>query len=131
MIDFCDLEIAGEITKDLNNYYAADKVFKFYGFHNGNPWNTSVQFRTNTVDRDTFGLKTGFTATYHFTIKGKFDFDGMKAVVERPGIWSVAVNGTEVKPEAGKWWLDRSLGVFKIGSLVRQGIILSLSKSHP
>jgi hypothetical protein len=121
MIDFCDLEIAGELTKDLNNYDAADKVFKSYGFHNGNPWNTSVQFRTNTVDRDTFGLKTGFTATYHFTVKGMFDFDGMKAVVERPGIWIVAVNGTEVKPEAGEWWLDRSLGVFKIGSLVRSG----------
>ena len=42
MIDFCDLELGGEITKDLNNFYAADKVFKYYGFNNGNPWNTSV-----------------------------------------------------------------------------------------
>ena len=58
-------------------------------FNNGNPWNTSVQFRTNTVDRDTFGVNTGFTATYHFTIKGKFDFAAMKAVVERPGMWTV------------------------------------------
>ena len=76
MIDFCDLELGGEITKDLNNFYAADKVFRYYGFNNGNPWNTSVQFRTNTVDRDTFGVNTGFTATYHFTVKGKFDFTG-------------------------------------------------------
>ena len=121
MIDFCDLEIGKEVTRDLNNYYAADKVFKYYGFHNGNPWNTSVQFRTNTVDRDTFGVNTGFTATYHFTVKGKFDYASMKAVVERPAMWTVAVNGTEVKPEEGKWWLDRSFSVFKIGSLVRTG----------
>ena len=85
MIDFCDLELGDEITKDLNNIDAADKVFRHYGFQNGNPWNTSVQFRTNTVDRDTFGVNTGFTATYHFTVKGKFDLLHMKAVVERTG----------------------------------------------
>jgi hypothetical protein len=121
MIDFCDLELGNETFKDLNNYYAADKVFRHYGFSNGNPWNTSVQFKRNTVSRDTFGVNTGFKVTYHFTIKGKFDFESMKAVVERPGMWTVSVNGTEVKPEAGKWWLDRSLSVFSIGKLVRTG----------
>jgi len=121
MIDFCDLEIGKEIIKDLNNYDAADKVYKYYGFHNGNPWNTSVQFRTNTVDRDTFGVNTGFNATYHFTVKGKFDYTNIKAVIERPGMWTVSVNGTDVKPEDGKWWLDRSLSIFKIGNLVRTG----------
>ncbi len=121
MIDFCDLELGNETVKDLNNFNAADKVFKYYGFHNGNPWNTSVQFKRNIVSRDTFGVKTGFKATYHFTIKGKFDFGSVKAVVERPSMWTVAVNGTEVRPEDGKWWLDRSLSVFNIGKLVRTG----------
>jgi hypothetical protein len=120
-IDFCDLELGGEKTKDLNNFYAADKVFKYYGFRNGNPWNTSVQFRTNIVDRDTFDINTGFTVTYHFTVKGKFDFSSMKAAVERPAIWTVLINGSQVKPEAGKWWLDRSIGVFSIGNLVKPG----------
>ena len=131
MIDFCDLELANEITKDLNNYDAADKVYKYYGFHNGNPWNTSVQFKTNTVDRDTFGVNTGFKATYHFTVKGRFNFEGMKAVVERPGMWSISVNGTEVTPEAGKWWLDRSLSVINIGSLVKTGDNTITLKASP
>jgi hypothetical protein len=121
MIDFCDIEVGKETTKDLNTYYAADKVFRYYGFKNGNPWNTSVQFKKNIVDRDTFGLSTGFNATYHFQIKGKTDFAAFKAVVERPGLWSVSVNGTEVKPEAGKWWLDRSFGIFNIGSSLKTG----------
>ncbi len=121
MLDFCDLEVGNEITKDLNTYYAADKVFKYYGFKNGNPWNTSVQFRKNIVDRDTFGLKTGFTATYHFQVMGNFDFSKFQAVVERAGLWKIVVNGTEVKPENGKWWLDRSFCVFEIGSLIKQG----------
>ena len=32
LIDFCDLELDGEITKDLNIFDAADKVFRHYGF---------------------------------------------------------------------------------------------------
>lgn len=121
MIDFCDIEVGNEVTKDLHTFYAADKVFKYYGFKNGNPWNTSVQFRRNIVDRDTFGVNTGFSATYHFNVKGKFDITNMKAVVERPELWKVFINGAEVKPEPDKWWLDRSFKIFSIGSLVRTG----------
>ena len=131
MIDFCDVEVGNENTKDLNTYYAADKVFKYYGFKNGNPWNTSVQFRRNIVDRDTFGPATGFSATYHFSLKGKFDFSKIKAVVERPYLWSVAVNGIHVKPENGKWWLDRSFGVFNIGLAVRPGDNTLTLKASP
>ncbi|MGD0340183.1 MAG: glycosyl hydrolase [Bacteroidales bacterium] len=120
-IEFCDLTVGGESTPDMHTYNAADKVYKYYGFRNGNPWNTSVQFKTRTVDRDTFGVKTGFTATYHFTIREKSDCSTFKAVVERPWLWRVSVNGTEIKPEAGKWWLDRDFAVFSIGRLVKKG----------
>ena len=121
LIDFCDIEVGNENTKDLNTYYAADKVFRYYGFKNGNPWNTSVQFRKNIVERDTFGLATGFKATYHFQVKGKFDFSSVKAVIERTGLWTVSVNGNELKPEPGEWWLDRSFGVFNIGKFIKTG----------
>ena len=121
MIDFCDIEVGNEVTRDLNTYYAADKIFRYYGFKNGNPWNTSVQFRKNITSRDTFGLKTGFTATYHFSIKSNIDFSAFKAVVERPGLWGVSINGIAVKPEEGKWWLDRSFGVYKIGQVLKAG----------
>lgn len=131
MIDFCDIEVGGENLKDLNTYYAADKVFKYYGFKNGNPWNTSVQFKMNIVDRDTFGIKTGFTASYHFPVKGKFDLSSIRAVVERPGLWTVSVNGTEIRPEAGKWWLDRSFGVFSIGSFLKTGDNIISLKAMP
>jgi hypothetical protein len=120
-IEFCDLLLGDELTKDLHTYYAADKVYKYYGFKNGNPWNTSVQFKTRTVDRDTFGTNTGFTATYHFNIKNSFDFSTLKAVVERASLWSISLNGTEIKPEAGKWWLDREFNIFNIGALAKKG----------
>jgi hypothetical protein len=131
MIDFCDLLVGNENTKDLNTYYAADKVYKLYGFKNGNPWSTSVQFRTNIVDRDTFGLNTGFSATYHFTINGKFNLSKIKAVVERTNLWTVSVNGIEVKPENGEWWLDRSFGVFNIGKVIKSGNNTITLKTSP
>jgi len=120
-IEFCDLQIGDEVIKDIHNYDAANKVYKYYGFENGNPWNHSVQFRTNIVDLDKFDANTGFTATYHFNIKGSVDFEGMKAVVERPYLWNVLVNGKEVKAEEGQWWLDRELGIFEIEKLVKKG----------
>lgn len=130
MLDFCDLELAGETVKDIHTMIAADKVFRHYGF-NGNPWNTSVQFKKRTVDRDTFGINTGFSATYRFNIKGKFDFSSMRAVVERASIWEVAINGTIVMPEDKKWWLDRSFSVFEIGKYVNTGENTITLKASP
>jgi hypothetical protein len=120
-LDFCDITIGGETTRNQHVYNADEQVFKYFGFVNGNPWNHSVQYRTNLVDRDTFGINSGFIATYYFTVKGKFDFSSFKAVVERPWLRTVTINGTEVKPEEGKWWLDRAFGVFNIADMVREG----------
>ncbi|MCX6261392.1 MAG: glycosyl hydrolase [Bacteroidia bacterium] len=130
-IEFCDLLLCDELTKDLHTYYATDKVYKYYGFKNGNPWSTSVQFKTRTVDRDTFGTNTGFTATYHFNIKNSFDFSTLKAVVERASLWSIFFNGTEIKPEAGKWWLDREFNIFNIGALAKKGDNTITLKANP
>ena len=131
MIDFCDIDLGNVNVKDLHTFNAADTIFKHHGFKNGNPWNTSVQFKTNIIDRDTFGLSTGFTASYHFIIRDKFDVKNLKAVIERPWLWTVMVNGTEVKPEKEEWWLDRSLRVFRIGELVKQGKNTITLKTSP
>jgi len=131
MIDFCDIDFGDGPVTDLHTFDAADTVFKHFGFRNGNPWNTSVQFKTNIVDRDTFGINTGFTATYRFNIRDKFDLSDLKAVVERPWIWKVAVNGNDIQPEPGLWWLDRSMRVFRIGNFIKQGINTLTLQSSP
>jgi hypothetical protein len=131
MIDFCDVRIGDTVLKDKHVYYAADTVFRHFGFKDGNPWNTSVQFRRNIVDRDTFSRGSGFSVTYHFTIDGGLDTKNIKAVVERAASWRITVNGQTVQPEEGKWWLDRSFGVLKISGYVRTGennITLSTDK---
>ena len=120
MMDFCDLALDGKITRDMNVLNAADQVYKQYGFENGNPsgW---VQYNNNLMSRDTFGANTGFTAIYRFVTDGEFDFSAMKAVVERPGLWSVQINGNKVENTSGKWWVDRNFGVYDIGDYVKSG----------
>jgi hypothetical protein len=109
------------LLKDSHVYYAADTVFKHFGFRDGNPWNTSVQFRRNIVDRDTFARGQGFSVTYHFTIDGNVDVKGLEGVVERAGAYVITVNGKVVKPGPGQWWLDKNFGVLKIAGYVRNG----------
>ena len=120
-IDFCDLQLNTEIFRDLHVYDAADKAYKHHGFNDGNPWNTAVQYKEDIVRRDTF-TTGGFKAVYRFTVVGDFDMSDMQAAVERPYLYKVTINGKEVKPEAGKWFLDRDIGVFAIGSAVKKGV---------
>ena len=128
-VDFCDLQIDNETFKDLHVFDAADKAFKHHGFSDGNPWNTSIQYKNNIVCRDTFNTG-GFKAIYHFTIAGDFDRNDMKVAVERPYLYKVTLNGQEIKPEQGKWFLDRDVSVFTIGDIAKKGVndlILELS----
>ncbi len=120
-IDFCDIQLGTSLLRDLHVYHAADTVFKFHGFANGNPWNTSVQFKTNILDRDTFQTGTGFAATYHFQVDDGVDLNGLQAVVERPHVWKVSLNGKPLSPIPGQWWLDKSFAVFDLTGAVRAG----------
>ncbi|HKO82705.1 MAG TPA: hypothetical protein VJU78_20000, partial [Chitinophagaceae bacterium] len=121
MIDFCDVKIGNAFLKDKHVYNAADTVFKHHGFKNGNPWNTSVQFGSSTLDRNKFTAGSGFTAMYHFTINDSVDFKSFRAVVERPSLLKISVNGNNVQPEPGKWWLEKTFGVFEVGKYLRKG----------
>ena len=133
-IDFCDLQTGAESLRDMHVFDAADQAFKQHGFSDGNPWNTSVQYKDNIIRRDTF--KTGgFKAIYRFTVAGDFDMSNMQAAVERPHLYKVTLNGKEINPVPGKWFLDREIGVFAIGGAVRKGanelsIELSPMKIH-
>lgn len=128
-IDFCDLTLDNETFKDIHLFPAADMVFKRHGFRDGNPWNTSVQFRNSTLARDTF-TTGGFTADYKFTINENFDVSNLKAVVERASLYTVRINGEKVIADDGKWWLDPEMNVIPIGKHVKTGEnIISLELS--
>ena len=119
-IDFCDLRLGNEIFSDQYTFDASDKLFKYHEFTSGNPWNSAVQYKDYIVRRDTFNTGGG-KITYRFSVAGDFDMSGMQAVVERPHLYKITLNGQEIKPEPGKWFLDREMGVLAIGNSVKKG----------
>jgi hypothetical protein len=55
----------------------------------------------------------------------------MQAVVERPDLYEITINGNIIKPSPGKWWLDREAGVLPIGKYVKQGTNVLTLKLSP
>lgn len=121
-IDFCDLKMNDKIVKDIHVSSASQQVYVEHGFPNGDPWNHSIQYKTNVIDRGNFSDKSGFEAIYHFNIDKEFDWSDFKMVVERPELWTVSINGKEVKPLRDSWWLDYSFKVFPVGKWLHLGV---------
>ncbi len=120
-IDFCSLTVDNVKLVDTHVYNATDTLFKLRGFANGNPWNTSVQYKDNTLARDTFKTGSGFKVEYSFTAEGLADIGSIRVVIEQPALYRVEVNGKAVQPVAGEWWLDKSFGVFAVGPFIHPG----------
>ncbi len=121
-IDYCDLVMGGKTDRDLYFYDAQKRTFQFHGLPR-NPWDSAVQYKTNILARDKFRPDSGFDAVFWFSaLKGDaFDYDSLKAVVERPALFRVSINGHGVEPAPGEWWLDRDFAVYPIGSFVVAG----------
>lgn len=119
-IDYCDLEAGGETMKDIYYYVAQEAAYKKNGLPT-NPWNTSVQYKRRTLEQDKFQPGSGFTATFRFALAPGVSRTAMRAVVERPALYSVSVNGKPVEAVKGEWWLDVDFGVFEIGPFVKDG----------
>ncbi|MBF6629136.1 MAG: hypothetical protein ITG04_11620 [Proteiniphilum sp.] len=119
-VDFCDLVVNSEKFENIHVSEATDRAFKAHGFAAGNPWNTSVQYRRNIIDRDTFQTG-GYSVTYHFLIDPSVDYSAFRLVTERPHLFTVRVNSVMINAEKDEWWLDKSFGVYHAGSLLRGG----------
>jgi len=123
-IDYLDLETA---TQKLNDTYfmtAMYALFKESGLETGNPWQHKIQYKKKYLELDNFGNDTWFKVKYRFNVDANLDplqISMMEAVIERPDIWKVFLNGQEITPMAGRWWLDTHFPVFQIGSLVKTG----------
>ncbi|KPK87854.1 MAG: hypothetical protein AMS27_01220 [Bacteroides sp. SM23_62_1] len=115
VLDYCALTMGNMKEQEYYFYAASDTIFKHHGFDD-NPWATSIQFKTEILDRDTFKADhSGFRTDFNFVIVRGVDYSDFKAVIERPHLYTVLVNGKEVRPMENTHWLDASFGVFSIG----------------
>jgi hypothetical protein len=96
-----------------------------------NPWDNAIQFKTNVLDLDDFPPDSGFEAAFRFEAEGGGHLSSLKAVVERPDIFDVEINGTAIRALPDQWWLDKGFGVFPVGPLVRSGENTIVIKARP
>ncbi len=129
-LDYCDLALGGKTENDLYFYEAQLKTFRHHGLDR-NPWDSAVQYKTNILDKDKFAPDSGFEATFHFEVAEGVDTASLQAVVERPELFHVLINGQKVEPLKDSWWLDRAFGVFDIGPFIKPGDNALLVKASP
>lgn len=128
-LDFCDLSVGDSTRTGLYTIDACRALYGFFGMND--PWESAVQFRNDIMDNVHFS-PCPVKVDYHFTIGKDVCCEGMKAIVERPDIWSVAINGMEVESE-GASIMDARTGLFSIGEYVHEGeniLSISLNRMH-
>jgi hypothetical protein len=119
-LDYCDLELDGEIEQGLYFYNAQNKIWQAHGFDD-NPWSSSSQFKNELVEKDNFVEGSGFKAHFTFDVEESINTDSLKVVVERPDLFKVLVNGNSAKKLSDQWWLDKEFGVYAIGEFIHLG----------
>ena len=120
ILDFVDVNLGASTLNDMQVYHASDTIFKHFGFTDGNPWNTSVQYKDNIIKRDTLS-SGGFSVDYHFKVNEQVDLKTIQLAVERPWLWTVELNGTIIRANEGTWYLDKEILRFDAGKLIKVG----------
>lgn len=125
MVNYLDLKTAKTNKKDVYFMNALIGLFNENGVAMGNPWQHKIQYKKTYLEMDTlFKANSGFEASYHFNIKSDLKPEAMKAiraVVEHPEMWKVLINGHEVSPLAGTYWIEKEFPQFAVGEFLKTG----------
>ena len=137
MVNYLDLKTVKSDKKDVYFMDALIGLFNENGVEMGNPWQHKIQYKKTWLEMDTlFKANSWFGASYHFNINSDLSAEsmqGIRAVVERPELWTVSINGKEVSKIEGMYWIDKSFPEFAIGEFLKPGkntIMLKASRMH-
>ncbi|HAQ18500.1 MAG TPA: hypothetical protein DCR40_04600 [Prolixibacteraceae bacterium] len=125
MVNYLDLKTAKSDKKDMYFMNALISLFNEKGVEMGNPWQHKIQYKKTWLELDTlFNADSWFEASYHFNINPDLSAEAMKsirAVVERPELWTVSINGKAVSKTKGSYWIDKSFPEFAVGEYLKPG----------
>lgn len=125
MVNYLDLKTSKSDKKDIYFMNALIGLFNENGVEMGNPWQHKIQYKKDYLALDSlFKADSGFEASYHFYINPNLNAEAMKAiraVVERPELWQVSINGQPVEKTAGAFWIDKDFPVYAIGQFLKPG----------
>ncbi len=125
MVNYLDLQTKKSSKKDVYFMNALIGLYEENGITMGNPWQHKIQYKKNYLEMDSvFTPESEFEASYHFTINSELNQEAMKeikAVVERPELWNVFVNGQPVEKIGGQYWIDKDFPVYQVGEFLKPG----------
>jgi len=125
MVSYLDLKTSESDLKDVYFMKAQNNLYTENGIEKGNPWNHKIQYKKNYLELDSlFKAGSGFEASYHLHINPDLSTDAMKsvrAVVERSGLWTVNINGHELKKIPDVYWADRNFHEFSLWPYLKPG----------
>ena len=132
VLDFCDLHMSGDtLRKNIPTWVAQDLIFKRHGFMR-NPWHRAIQYRRQTMDRNTFGAESGFVAEYSFVWNEESPPARLQLAMECPDLFSIEFNGTPLPTDAFQpCELDPWIRSSEIAGLVCKGINRIRISAHP
>ena len=112
-------------------------LFNENGIEMGNPWQHKIQYKKDYLLLDSlFDSSSGFEANYHFDINSSLSataMESIRAVVERPELWQLSINGQELTKQEGVFWIDKDFPVFAVGEFLKKGrntITLNAPRMH-
>ncbi len=125
MVNYLDMKTAKSDKKDVYFMNALIGLFNENGIAMGNPWQHKIQYKKNWLALDSlFKGNSGFEASYHFEINPNLNAEAMKsirAVVERPELWQVSINGNAIEKTVGAYWIDKDFPEFEVGKFLKTG----------
>ncbi len=125
MVNYLDLKTAKSEKKGVYFMKALIGLFNENGIEMGNPWQHKIQYRKTYLEFDSrFTADSWFEASYHFSIQPGLSpaaLKSIRAVVERPELWKVSINGQEVSKTAGSHWIEKSFPQFAVGPYLKPG----------
>ena len=128
-IDFCDLRLKEEKFNNLYFYDAQKKIFNAHGMES-NPWR-GIQFKKEILEKNKFDENSGFEADYKFIVDKGVDISTLRAAYERPEIFKIKINGKQIEPIVGKWFIDKDFAVYDISKFVNIGVNTLTVVSRP
>ena len=125
VVNYLDLKTKNSYKKDTYFMDALIGLFIENGIKLGNPWQHKIQYKKNYLELDSlFTEESGFDVDYNFEINDNLSERSMKtirAVVERPELWQVSINGQKVSPLQDEYWIEKDFPVFKVGQFLKKG----------
>jgi hypothetical protein len=119
VLDYCDLQVAGQPFHNINTWQANWLVWQAHGFERP-AWDNAIQFKRRILDRPPFPSDSGFEATFRFRVADSEALQGIALALETPELYKVYLNGQSVDVASGQRWLDphiRSLGIEKLSKV--------------